>query len=777
MLRFSLSLLIFTLAGITALLPLGVALLLATGDLPNPALLRETRLQIPLRIYSREGSLIAEYGEARRIPIKLEELPPLLIQAVIASEDARFYSHRGVDPRSVARAALHNMRAGRIIEGAGTITMQVARNYLLGKERTYARKLREAILAIRIEQQFSKEEILEMYLNKIYFGSSAYGVAAAAEIFFGRPVAQLDLAEIALLVGLPQNPTRNNPHRNPRHSRKRRGYVLQRMLTLGYIDRESYAVAQAAPLPPRYQPVTGLQAPYPAEWARQELQRIYGENLYVSGYHVYTTISDSVQTAATQALRRGLLEYSLRHATPLAEQHYALPPTAGEAEWRGVLARHHELGGLYPALVTAPVGPQVELYLRGIGKIYLEKSAFENFAPDRPRRGDLIRVKEHKDGGWEPAQLPKVEGSLTAMDPRTGATLAMIGGFDFRRSAFNRVTQSHRQPGSSFKPFIYSAALESGLQPASPINDAPLIFHEHKQRGEPWRPYNYDRKFHGPTTLREALVHSRNIISVRLVERMGMPFTKTYLSRFGFQPEQLPQTPTMALGNVSISPWELLRGYSVFANGGFLVEPYLIERVEDQSRKVLWRHTPRRACPECPTSTARFGRGVGIRVSGDSEDATLPSGIAPRVISQENAWIISNLTQDVIRRGTGRRARSLGRGDLSGKTGTTNNLRDAWFVGFNAELAAAAWVGFDDYSPLGKGETGSRAALPIWMYFMESVLRGRPETVQERPPRVIARRNGKNIEYYLAGDHENLPNTPPRAPRGESTLTPQDLVF
>ena len=453
-----------------------------------------------------------------------------------------------------------------------------------------------------------------MYLNKIYFGRSAYGVVAAAQVYFGRPVAELNLAETALLVGLPQNPTRNNPGRHPERARERRAYVLKRMLAFGYIDQKSYNAALQAPLPPLYRPVIGLHARYPAEWVRQKLERLYGDQVYSAGYRVHTTISDSLQVTAGQALRRGLLEYGLRHGASGPERHYQLPDAAGPSEWQAILARHPERGGLYPALVTVRRGEQVELYLRGISRVHLEARAFTGFAPPGPRRGDLVRVMEQADGDWKPARLPEVEGGLAAMEPRTGATLAMIGGFDFRRSSFNRVTQARRQPGSSFKPFIYSAALESGLQPSSPINDVPLVFHEHKQHDEPWRPHNYDGGFRGRTTLREALVQSRNIISVRLVENMGLPFTRAYLSRFGFRPEQLPESPTMALGNVSVSLLDMLRGYCVFANGGFLVEPYLIDRVEDQDGKVLWAHEARHACPECTPRTgaiwARHGRPV-----------------------------------------------------------------------------------------------------------------------------------------------------------------------
>ncbi len=718
--------------------------------LPDISTLSDTRLQVPLRIYSTQGSLLGEFGSKRRQPTTLEEIPEPLLQAVLAAEDDRFFEHLGVTWQGLVRATLNWIRTGKRTQGGSTITMQVARNFFLHREKTIKRKLDEIFLALKIEREINdKNKIMELYLNKIFFGQRAYGIAAAAEVYYGKKLEELTLAQSAMLAGLPQRPSTNNPIRNPRSAIIRRNYVLSRMQKLGYINQEQYQGAVREPVTARqHSPPLQVEAPYIAEMVRAELLDLYGEESFYDGYRVTTTIEDRLQTAANQAARTALLEYSRRHGFHGAEQHYKL---VAETDWDHLLSQHATFGDQYPALVTRLGQRTAEIYLAGIGTLNIDWPGLawarkyvdvdrRGSQPAQPsdvlRVGDVIRVQENEQGQWELSQLPRVQGSLVSLRPIDGATLALVGGFDFRLSKFNRATQTRRQPGSGFKPFLYSAALESGHTAASIINDAPVVYEGVGADGKDWRPQNYKGKSYGPTRLREALVHSRNLVSVRLLDLIGIHFFKAYLERFGFETAQMPNSLTLALGSNGLSPWELARGYSVFANGGYEVEPYFIQRIETNAGKTIYNARPLLACmdPQCleSESAQESTIGVGHRVIEELE--TVPEQRSRRVLSAQNAWLINSMTRDVIRRGTGVRARSLGRNDLSGKTGTTNDQRDAWFSGYNSGLVAVAWVGFDNFHPLGARETGARAALPMWAYYMEKALADEPESILPRPP-------------------------------------------
>ena len=709
--------------------------------LPSIEVLKDVHLQTPLRVYTRDALLIAEFGEKRRIPLRLDQIPPALVQAALAAEDERFFEHPGVDWQGLVRAGLYLLRTGEKGPGGSTVTMQVARNFFLGREKTYERKLREILLALDIERRLSKDEILELYFNKIFFGHRAYGVGAAAQVYYGRPLDELGLAELAMVAGLPKAPSRFNPITNPQRALQRRNYVLGRMRELDFIDEEAYAAALAAPINAKWhRPKVEVQASYAAEMVRAALEEEMGDEIYVGGYRVYTTIDGARQRAAGLALRGALLEYDRRHGYRGPEQR--LDP--GEPE------RHAELlsgvpivGGLRPALVLEVDGQVVTAHAKGVGEIELPWPALQwarpyidqnrrGAAPRTPadvvQRGDLIRVRLTEEG-WTLSQVPEVEGALVALDPRDGAIVALSGGFDFHHSKFNRATQAQRQPGSSFKPFIYSAAIEHGFTPASFINDAPVVF-EDPGLEDVWRPQNYSRKFFGPTRLRVALYKSRNLVSIRLLDATGIAETLEHLGRFGLDVGRLPANLSLAVGSGEVTPLELATGYAVIANGGYRIAPYFIDRVEDPEGIVIRRSQPRRVCRECESAGAPA-----------SPDVVDPGGRpAIRSVDARNVWLMHSMMRDVVLRGTARRAQELGRGDLAGKTGTTNDFRDAWFSGFTPRLSATAWVGFDRRRVLGARETGARAALPMWIEFMRHALDGVPEEFLERPEGLVTMR-------------------------------------
>ncbi|HEX9584711.1 MAG TPA: penicillin-binding protein 1A [Gammaproteobacteria bacterium] len=730
--------------------------------LPSIDVLKDVKLQVPLRVYTRDAKLVAEFGEKRRIPLELRQVPELMIHAVLASEDERFYEHPGVDWQGLTRAVVHVLRTGEKGPGGSTITMQVARNFFLGREKTYIRKLNEILLALKIERELSKAEILELYLNKIFLGHRAYGVGAAAQVYYGKPLSELDLAQVAMIAGLPKAPSRFNPVVNPERAVSRRNYVLGRMLELKFITRKQHDAATAAPVSAS---VHGLavevEAPYVAEMARAFMEERLGEDAYTGGYRVFTTIDSRLQSAATAALRNALLEYDKRHGYRGAE--LKLDPSLGRDTMLKALTDIPNVGGLYPAVVFSVGDKSVTVLTKNYGEVEIPWQGLEwareykdenrmgpspKKAEDIVQVGDLIRVRRDQDKGiFELVQAPAVEGAFVSVDPNDGAILALSGGFDFYRSKFNRATQAERQPGSSFKPFIYSAAMEYGFTPASMVNDAPVVFNDPGIEAV-WRPENYSGKFFGPTRIREALYKSRNLVSIRLVRAMGVDQTVDHVKRFGFDPSRLPKNLSIALGSLTVTPLELARGYAVLANGGFLIDPYIVDRAEDPDGVVIEESNPRRVCRQCElqqnpveTVAARDEAIDGLVMQEPSGNWGLPAETgpppAPRVISARNAWLMNSLMRDVIKRGTGRRALSLGRGDVAGKTGTTNDQRDAWFSGFNPEIVATAWVGFDQHEPLGRRETGGRAALPVWIDFMGVALKGREETFLEQPDGLI----------------------------------------
>lgn len=721
-------------------------------DLPSTDKLRSVELQVPLRIYDKEQRLVAEFGEKRRIPVVLSQVPQRMIQAFLAAEDDRFFEHPGVDYQGLLRAGFELVRTGEKRQGGSTITMQVARNFFLTSEKTYLRKVTEILLALKIERELSKSEILELYLNKIYLGQRAYGVAAAAQVYYGANLNSLSLAQMAMIAGLPKAPSTTNPVTNPQRALARRNYILERMYELGQIDEATRAAAQQEPDQARlHAAAVEVEAPYLAEMVRAELFKRFGEDAYAKGLRVYTTLDGKHQAAANAALRAGVLEYDRRHGYRGPERRVTWSADASPAEIAKLLRQERSLGGLMPAIVIAVDLKSCRVVLRDGSERTLEWEALSwrryisadqragapTRAADVVAVGDVIRlapVSDEDGAGWRLAQLPAAEAALVALQPDDGAVLALVGGFEFARSKFNRAAQANRQPGSAFKPFVYSAALEKGFTPASVLNDAPIVFDD-PSLTKAWRPENYTGRFYGPTRLREALVHSRNVVSIRLLQEIGVRYTIDYVQRFGLRKETLYPNLALALGTGTVTPLEMTRAYAVFANGGYLIDPYFIERIVDAENQVLFQARPRRVCPDCGQGTETFA--VDVTAPPAVPAASGEETRAPAVLSPQNAWLMTSMLQDVIQRGTGQRARALGRADLAGKTGTTNEQRDAWFCGYTNKLVASAWIGFDVVAPLGDQETGGHAALPIWMRYVGKVLDGVPEQRLEQPAGLI----------------------------------------
>ena len=743
-------------AGVCAL---GAYIYFAPG-LPSVATLKDVELQVPLKVYSRDGKLIAVYGEKRRKPLEIENFPEQVIQAFLAAEDDRFFEHPGVDYQGLIRAAIELIRTGKKRQGGSTITMQLARNFFLDNERTYVRKFREIYLALIIERQFSKNEILELYLNKIFLGNRAYGVGAAADAYYGLDVDELSVAQIAMIAGLPKAPSGNNPIVNPESAINRRNYVLGRMRELKFIDEELYAQSLEAPVTATHHyPRVEVDAPYIGEMARAYMIETYGTEAYNKGYRVYTTIDSSLQQIAKPALINGLLAYDQRHGYRGPESRLEPVYTdENEIDFEKLdeaLSDLHEIGGLIPAIVTKVDTKNIEIYLgaQQTSNLLIDKAKWakpyvnENVIGEEPKDftkvfklGDIVRVVEADPGQWSLSQIPEVAGAFVVLDPQNGSILALVGGFDYDYSKFNRVIQAKRQPGSSFKPFIYSAALESGYTPASIINDAPVVF-EDVALEDTWRPQNYSGKFFGPTRLRDALTKSRNMVSIRLLKDIGRRHAMQHITKFGFDPELLPYDLTLALGSGSVSPLELATGYAVFANGGYHIEPFVIEQIENIKGEILYRSSPLMVCEEdCQAMQAQMELDSMELLNSEISETTTSIRAAERVLSKENAYQMVSMMQDVIQRGTGVKAREIGRSDLAGKTGTTNEQHDAWFSGFNGDFVATAWVGFDQNKPLGRREVGGVAALPIWIDFMRSALEGKPENSLKRPEGIVTLR-------------------------------------
>jgi penicillin-binding protein 1A len=708
-------------------------------QLPSIEILRDVQLQEPLRIYASDRRLLAEFGEKRRNPVKISQVPDAMVQAFLAAEDDRFFEHAGVDFQGLLRAAIELLRTGKKRQGGSTITMQVARNFFLSSEKTYLRKLTEILLAYKIEGSLSKEEILELYLNKIYLGQRAYGVEAAARVYYGMSISDLSVARMAMIAALPKAPSRINPINNPEAAVDRRNYVLGRMYQLGYLDTATYEAAIAEPDGARVHRVQAeASAAYVAEMVRHEMVERYGDSVYTSGYEVVTTIDVARQESATLALRKDLLDYSKRHGYRGAENSFNIDEIQPDKR-AGLLKDYVQVGGLEPALVTRVEEKSIEVLLKSNETILIGWDRISwarpyrsvnrlgptpKLASDVVAKGDIVRVS-HTDSGWELAQIPVVEGALVSLRPADGAIIALVGGFDFKRSKFNRATQARRQPGSSFKPIIYSAALEKGFTPASIINDAPVVFDDSELEST-WRPENYSGQFYGPTRLREALYRSRNLVSIRILRAIGAGYAATYAENFGFSSEELPHDLTLALGSASVTPLQMARAYSVLANGGYLIEPYFIRSIYDAAGEVVFMADSPVVCTNCPEFLDEVVTGKPKQVN-----------LAPQVLSPQNVWLMTSMMRDVIQRGTGTRARVLGRSDLAGKTGTTNDQMDGWFSGFNHALVATAWVGFDKLEPLGRGETGGRSALPMWIDYMREALQGVDEVVQQPPEGLV----------------------------------------
>ena len=792
------------------------------SQIPDIASLRDVHLQVPLRIYTRDGKLIAQIGEQRRIPLNFEDYPQQVTNAFLAAEDDRFYGHNGVDYLGLIRAVVVNVSTGSKREGGGTITMQLARNMFLSPERSYRRKMLEIISAWRIEHEFTKKEILSLYLNKIFLGQRAYGVGAAAEVYFGKTVNELTLPEIALLAGLPRAPSRENPITNPLAAKQRRSYVLRRMRELKFISTEDQKFADVAEVESHIHGAgVELDAPYVAELARQELEAKFGERIYTDNFTAYTTIDSRLQSAAQRGVRLALVEYDTRHGFRGAAKHLELSKDSTDKDWAKLLEPYSTVGGLEPALVTNVNTQSAQVFARNVGMIELPLANMKwarayidvktlGKVPDKPSDvlsvGDVIYVAQQINGSWRLMQVPAVQAAFVGLDPDDGAITAMVGGFDYDASSFNRAVQAKRQPGSSFKPFLYSAALEYGFTPASLINDAPLVVDDDGTHAGPWRPQNTNKEFMGPIRIREALYRSRNLVSIRLLSNIGTGYATDYIQRFGFAPSELPQNLSLALGATQITPIEMARGYAVFANGGMRVEPYLIERVVTGDGELVFVADPVVACDPCLSTTdaiaaERDKNTVRLETTGNegdtrndapsSEDAapdqttvshsvvnTYGRKFAPRVISKPNVFLMTDMMKDVIRRGTATRALVLGRRDIAGKTGTTNDRRDTWFVGFNGDVVGAAWLGFDQERTLGDNEEGGHTALPIWIYFMQEALKGLPEHAMPQPSGVVSMRvipdtgkiapaNSRTgiFEYFM---REHLPENEPADTAPES---------
>lgn len=741
-------------------------------EIPDAAALRSVKTQMPLRVYSRDSKLIAQIGEQRRIPVTWEEIPEVVVDAFLAAEDDRFYEHPGVDWQGLVRALAANVAAGGLREGGGTITMQLARNTVLTSERTLRRKLKEVFLALRLEREFDKREILTLYLNRIFLGQRAYGIGAAAEVYFDKHVRDLGLAEAALLAGLPRAPSVDNPVASVERARERRAYVLRRMLELGMIDTATHDAVNAAPISNRlYGPSIELEAPYVAEMARAEMVRLHGDEALTGGYSVTTTLDSRLQRAANAATWRTILEYERRHGYRGPLERLDAGQLDDAIALGGAFKRHPRRGSLVTAVV-ARVGEHDATVIRRNGAtreldwdaIAWARAALENdrlgpspkTAADVLAPGDVVYLEPLEDGKFRLGQLPAVSGAFVALDPIDGAIVALVGGFDFGASKYNRVTQAQRQPGSAFKPFLYSAALERGFTPATLVNDAPIVLPGGggAEGTEEWRPQNITRKFYGPTPMREGLVRSRNLVSIRLLRGAGVGFVTSHIARFGFTPTALPPNLTLALGTGQVTPLDMASGFAVFANGGARVTPYFIESVRDVAGRVLFQAEPVLACPQCeqpvpgdpggvdgapePADETGSSADEDVRPTTQGADPLPPGRRAPQAISPANAFVMTDMMVDVIQRGTAQRAAAaLGRRDIAGKTGTSSDRRDTWFVGFNADLAAAAWVGFDQERSLGEAEEGGRTALPMWIYFMQEALRDRPEHRLPEPPGVV----------------------------------------
>ncbi len=874
-----------TIAGfLTAAVGITSVYLYLAPTLPSVESLKNIQLQTPLRIYSADGKLIAEFGEKRRTPVRYEDVPQQFYNALIAAEDENFYIHPGIDIKGLARAAYELITTGEKRSGGSTITMQVAKNYYLSSEKTFTRKFTEILLALHIERELSKKEILELYVNKIYLGKRAYGVEAAAQVYYGKSISDLDLAQLAMIAGLPQAPSAANPINNPDRARYRRNYVLARMFTAGFITQAEFDEAGSAPITAKYHGLTTeIDAPYIAEMVRSDMQDRYPEDLYTSGYEVTTTIQSHLQEAAQAAVRKGLHNYDRAHGlrteltklsnyvlkeqqaipvsiaptswtpadpTPVIDRHLFLPPSPrdlNEQFWLSQLLTLTAPGNLQWAVVTELPQPaeatnekptnsdqafevKVRLANGHYATLYKEDydwarkyESVNDLGPEIKKPSDLFQVgsailleekpvsfaerKRHPNRSAERywlAQEPEVQSSLVSFNPQNGALLALSGGYDYNQSKFNRATQADRQPGSSFKPFIYSSALERGFTPASIINDAPVVFEDDSLEAM-WRPENYSGKFFGPTRLRQALYKSRNLVSIRLLRQTGLSRTINYISKFGLPRNKLNRDLSLALGASGLTPYEMASAYNVLANGGYRVEPFYISKIQNRDGEVLYEHDPKIVCATCLQAIAK--RAAELEEQANAANSTEVNEVnpaaeeanpvdplqaftaqfpplAPRVMDERVNYLMYTMLQDVVKRGTGKRALALNRQDLAGKTGTTNDQKDAWFSGYNSNMVANVWVGFDSPRTMGRNAFGSNTALPIWVDYMKVALNGMPTSELKQPDGLVSIRidpetglrayPGQKDAIFETFRQENVPTQMRDAPAIESELHSDD---
>lgn len=733
-------------------------------EIENHGDLREQKLQVPLRIYSSNQILIAEYGDKKRTPVSIDKVPKLMQRAFLASEDDRFYQHPGVDYQGIIRAAAKMVQTGRKRQGGSTITMQVARNYFLTPEKTFTRKIKEIFLSLKIEKELTKDEILELYLNKIYLGQRAYGVAAAAQIYFNKQLSELTLAEMATIAGLPKAPSRDNPISNPSRATQRRNYVLRRLFQLNDISEQDYIAASNTDMETsKQESIDHIDSAYFSETIRSLMQSKYPNNLYTSGLKVSTTLDIKHQKQANRALRNNLHAYDNRHGFRGAETTISWPRESDSKSLEEELSSIQSYKDLIPGVVTEVTDLSAQIFLNATTTVKVNFDKMKIKAPYKTadhvgdrytsmtqvlRQGDIIRIYIDEKQQAHLRQLPRAEGAFVTLNPNSGAVTSIVGGYSFKRSKFNRATQALRQPGSGIKPFIYAAALDKGYTTATLINDSPVVYMDNSSE-DYWKPQNYSHSFFGPTPLRTGLIKSRNLVSIRLLRDIGIDYTRTYLTRFGFKKNDLAPSLSMVLGTNVTTPLKMASAYAVFANGGYRVTPYFIDTIKGYDDNVVFSRNNLLACPECLPHQPE------VDISNP-----LPQKVAPRVLSTETHYLMDSLLRDVVARGTARKARVLSRDDIGGKTGTTNNQKDAWFFGFHPSLVAIAWVGFDTPQPLGKGETGGRAALPMWIEFMKEILPDLPRKRIRMPNGVVmakidpasgklARPNQRNAIYEV----------------------------
>ncbi len=746
-------------------------------SLPTLAQMRNVKLKVPLRVYTAGGELMAEFGTKRRSPVQFDQIPPLVKDAFLAAEDHNFFHEGAFDPLSLLRAAVVDLIEGRKAEGGSTITMEAARNLFLTLAKTWRRKIQESFVAYELDHHFSKQDVFQLYVNVIFFGERAYGIAAAAQTYYGKTLDQLTLPEAATLAGLVEAPSLYNPIVHPHLAQIRRSYVLTRMLALGYITAAQAKAANAAPIVARlHAPRIQVHAPYVAAMVLKRMAKRYGPAAETAGYSVFTTIDGRLQSAANRAVQLGMIAYSRQFGWRGPIGHTVVTDPASRADLQSVVDEYRRIGVLLPAVVVQVGLHSAKVYARdhGFGVIGwsglswagsyrtpgpMPKTAGQVLAP-----GDVIYVVWKSPSDVALAQVPLAQAALVSLDPNNGGIAALVGGFDYYNSKFNRATQAWRQPGSGFKPFYYSAAIKLGYTPASTFLDAPLVTGGLGSETT-WRPVNYADRFSGPVRMRVALAHSINLVSIRILRAVGLPYATRYVARFGFSPKQIPQNLTVALGSLSVTPMQMAAAYSVFANGGYRVKPFLIERIVNAKGKVVWQAKPRIACHGCSrnvslsqyASSADNGtlRHGASALRGDGARFMPPGQIAPRVISADNDYIMTSMMRSVIQFGTGVAARALGRDDIAGKTGTTNNFTNAWFNGFTPNLVAVVWTGFDDNRSLGNGEQGAAVALPIWIRYMRMALTGVPQWRRPQPPGIVRLRVSPRTGRLVSDEDPN----------------------